>query len=250
MKSGELWKIKLILQGDSEPRNERGRRKGGLLCVKLLCFLPPELSNAPRAILFFPFPPQCCCFHFLNLHLPVCEFFPCLLCIFYCLLTAFPEMILKKCHYSQVQMKLTMQISPILTCIWMKKTEQVAGGMIKVLNEWSHEGSVIHAMPILQGYAQPSCYIYFRILKSRTHHVFNNLHFLFYKLQWTLNVPAFNGSILPLRDEAVYWGKVRVCSCLMYFTFLHRQLIFELLTNGPRIKLLPDEYWFKIHSSI
>lgn len=155
-----------------------------------------------------------------------------------------------KCHYSQVQMKLTMQISPILTCIWMKKTEQVAGGMIKVLNEWSHEGSVIHAMPILQVYAQPNCYIYFRILRSRTHHVFNNFHFLLYKLQWTLNVPAFSGSILPLRDKAVYWGKVRVCSCLMYFTFLHLQLIFELLTNGPRIKLLPDEYWFKIHSSI
>lgn len=227
-KSGELWKIRLILQGDSVPINEWGRGKGGLLCVKLLCFLPLELSNAPRAILFFPFPPQCCCSHFLNLHLPACEFFPCLLYISYCLLTAFPEMVFLKCHYSQVQMKLTMQIAPTLSCVWMKKTEEVASDMNKVLNKWSHEGPMTLAKPILQVHVQLTCYIYFTFLKSGTHHVFNNFHFLVWKLQWTLNMPAFNGSTLPLRDKAVYWGKANICSCLMYFTFLHLGLMLEL----------------------
>lgn len=59
-----------------------------------------------------------------------------------------------------------------------KKTEQVASDMIKVLNKWSHDGSVTHAMPTLQVYAQLHCYIYFRLLKSRTHHFFHNFHFL------------------------------------------------------------------------
>lgn len=181
MKSGELWKIRLILQGDSVPINEWARGKGGLLCLKLLCFLPPELSNAPRVILFFPFPPRCLCSHFLNLHLPACEFFPCLLYISYCLLTAFPEMIFLKCHYSQVQMKWTMQISPILSCIWMKKKDR--GKLLVTWLKYWVSGvmkglSAAHAMPILQMYAQLNCYIYFRFWKSRTHHVFNNFHFL------------------------------------------------------------------------
>lgn len=59
-----------------------------------------------------------------------------------------------------------------------KKTEEVASDMIKVLNKWSHEGSVTHAMPILQVYAQLKCYFHFRFLKLRACHFFNSFHFL------------------------------------------------------------------------
>lgn len=149
MSTGELWKIRFILQGRfSDNKRMRQGTRWAFMCETVV-FLTSRAFKRSNSNFVFSLSSSVLLLSLLESSSTTVWIFSMPSLHFLLSSDSFSWNDFLKCHYSQVEMKLTMQVSSNLPCIWMKKRQSKL--RLTELNKWSHEGLIKHAaMPVLQ----------------------------------------------------------------------------------------------------